>query len=414
MSDYQNESSKSKKCKQKNRTTFANKNRGQKKRIYKKATHKKMTKKKNIKKKDTRKIKGIDKGFKPNSTTSDDLYEEIFNDFNKKRTGESQNKANQSKKRSQQSLKNTDSRTQPSKASKEGLNGPSSAKNNDNKENKEVELIKKGSKENICRELNLNNADESESYQKKNENNENKKFSEIQKDKESVSNSMIPNSNIKEKIIENLYSNKTSLIKDLETNKLEENISQKNTSVPEKNIVPPSEQQIKNKKKNHNKIRIKLSNFKFEQKLSKKHIIEQFELIEHFLFINSRIKKNCRIIYKINCYNNRFSFGKFFLDFYRINIGKDQDNNSNSRENITLESFHGNISLEGDELRDIEEFNEIPINIHGLNKQDSEEEDNNDERLIEKDIKIFHDINANFGIYRKEYKKEPKIFFHIQ
>ena len=189
-----------------------------------------------------------------------------------------------------------------------------------------------------------------------------------------------------------------------------ENMNLDSTRLLEEKV---SEQPIKKSfvlenKINNNLKRIyemKKSDRKLMRKLSRNHIIESLDLIEHFILVCSLFKKNAQIVYKISTENNnKYLLDNFLLDFFKIKNFNEIGNTFCSREKIIRDFSTKNLLLEKMDPQELcFEFNDFPTLINDDNY------DGDDDNKINDDITI----NANFGPYKEECATVNHCKFHF-
>ena len=188
---------------------------------------------------------------------------------------------------------------------------------------------------------------------------------------------------------------------------LKENNNQKSTGISDddKNslqsekkeniIVQPNNNFNKNKSRESNRI------------LSRKHTIETSDIIHYFKVASKKDKNNIHITYKTNFIkNNKFLQDNFLLYFYEISYHNEQQNISCSKKKLiekSLLSVKMKVLLEAGVGMD-----EYPIQKSTPNYDGNEGDydiDNDIDKVSQNDIKICQNLDANYGLYKKECEK---------
>ena len=114
--------------------------------------------------------------------------------------------------------------------------------------------------------------------------------------------------------------------------------------------------------------------------LFRKHAIQASDPIDYFNMVSMKDKNNVHINYKINFIkNNKVWPDYFLLNFIEINNYNEQQNISCSKKNIFGMDEHPNY--------------------------DDNEGDNDIDKISQNDIQNCQNINANYGLYKKECEK---------
>ena len=191
-------------------------------------------------------------------------------------------------------------------------------------------------------------------------------------------------------------------IKEFSSNlKFIENINQKSTDIlnDDKNSLYPKKKENIIAQTNNN-INKNKSIF-----LTKKHTIEPKDKNMN----SKKDRNNTNIIDKTNFIkNNKFSHDNSFLDFCKINNHNEQQNISCSKKKLIKESPFPNLLSAEMGLREAGVgMDDIPIQKSTPNYDDNEG-DNDIDKIIQNGIKNCQNIDANYGLYKKECEKEMK------
>ena len=188
---------------------------------------------------------------------------------------------------------------------------------------------------------------------------------------------------------------------------LKENLNQKSTGIydDDKNSLQPERKEniIVQPNNNFNKNKSRESN----RILSRKHTIETSDIIHYFKVASKKDKNNIHITYKTNFIkNNKFLQDNFLLYFYEISYHNEQQNISCSEKKLiekSLLSVKMKVLLEAGVGMD-----EYPIQKSTPNYDGNEGDydiDNDIDKVSQNDIKICQNLDANYGLYKKECEK---------
>ena len=244
-----------------------------------------------------------------------------------------------------------------------------------------------------------------------------KQVIQIKRDENDKSDSVVPNS--EEAILKEAENDCDHLNEEMKDREIEGNKNQKNTSAYEdekysvKTKIHKHYFPIKNIPK-ENQIKIP-SNFIAQKRLIEKitpmsssnHKMEPSDK-EYFNMASMKDKKNAYIVNNINPNkNNKFSPDNFLLDPCKYSNHDEQGNNPCSMKKSSIESSCENLfSQEMEKAREADiEINRAP-NLY--QKYDGNEGDKDIDKVSKDGITNSQNVNANYGIYKKECAKDMK------
>ena len=185
---------------------------------------------------------------------------------------------------------------------------------------------------------------------------------------------------------------------------LKENLNQKSTGIydDDKNSLQPERKEniIVQPNNNFNKNKSR----EFNRILPRMHTIESSDLIHYFNVVSKKDNNNTHITYKANFIKNKkFSQDNFLLYFYEISNHNEQQNISCSKKKLIEKSL---LPVKMKDLLDAGVgMDEYPIQIPTPN-YDGNEGDNYIDNVSPNGIKNCQNLDANYGLYKKECKKE--------
>ena len=225
-------------------------------------------------------------------------------------------------------------------------------------------------------------------------------------DENDKSDSLVPNP--EEGMPKDPVSQFVSLDKDMNDHEIGVNANLKSTSVNDKKHNVQTKKHIFPKKNHQRKKSNKNSHKKFMKMFSRKNNIEQSNLIKDSIKASMKGKKNADIVdNNVNKENNMFSHDNSHLDPCKNSNHDEQGNTPCSRIVLIKRSPHGKLSSK--EMEPLQEADiEFKFILNPKPKYDGIEGDNDVNRVSIDGITNSQNINANYGIYKKECAKDMK------